>query len=227
MWIGTDTAGTALASTFYYLTQHPAILARVTQEVRSTFPDLESIVSGPLMQKMTYLRACLEEAMRLSPPIPTILPREVLAGGLHIDQHFFPAGTIIGVPIYTLHHNSDYFSNPFNFQPERWLLHHDSENQQGEGEGVTAERLALQKRAFMAFSTGPRVCPGRSLAFMELELGLARILWLYNIRVASEVTSSADGAAGGNAKEEEGEYKIKDHFAAGKEGPVLQFQKRI
>ena len=155
--------------------------------------------------------------MRLAPPLPTLLPREVLSGGLHTENYFFPAGTIIGVPIYTLQHNEEYFDQPFTYNPSRWLLHGSPGTR--EGEGVTADSLEQQKKAFVPFSTGPRVCIGRNLALMELEIILARVLWLYNIRVECGKEYLGVGR--------EGEYKIRDHFAASKDGPVLQFQRRI
>ncbi|KAE8396217.1 cytochrome P450 [Aspergillus alliaceus] len=213
---GFDTANTALAATFYFLCKHPEVLARLTSEIRDAFPDVESIVSGPSMQKMTYLRACLNESMRLCPPVPMDLPREVLPGGLRVIDHYFPAGTIVGVPTYSLHHNDAYFDDPFVYDPSRWYLRGSADR---EGEGVSAEVLARQREAFAPFSIGPRACIGRSVALMELEVGLARALWLYDLRLAPGMEQIGVGP--------HGEYKIKDDFMVGKEGPVVQFRSRL
>ena len=194
---GSDTANTALAATFYFLSHHRQVLARLSEEIRSTFPDLDSIVCGPSLQKLYYLRACLDESMRLCPPVPMHLPQEVLSGGLRVNKEFFPTGTVIGIPTYALHHNEEYFEQPFAYRPERWLPNHGPNAEQ---EGVSSEVLALQKKAFVPFSLGPRACIGRNVALMELEIGIARTLWLYDIRLAPGTEHICMGP--------EGEYKV-------------------
>ncbi|MCJ1371098.1 hypothetical protein MMC20_002313 [Loxospora ochrophaea] len=217
---GSDTANTALASIFYFLSHHPSVLTRLTTIIRNSFPTVESIVSGPVLASSTYLRACVDEALRLCPPIPMPLPREVLSGGLHVDGEFFPQGTIVGVPTYTLHHSSAHFDRPFAYEPSRWLVKNSSEKVPGgeDGEGQTEETVALAREAFVPFSVGPRACIGRNVALLELQVGVARTLWLYNMRIVPGTESLGVGVAG--------EYKMKDNFIVGKEGPVLQFQKR-
>ena len=145
-----------------------------------------------------------------------LLPREVQSGGLQVDGHFVPAGTIVGVPTYALHHSENHFHEPFAYRPERWLLKGSSAVR--DGKGVSEETMALQKEAFVPFSIGPRSCIARSVALMELELSIARALWLYDIRLAPGTEHIGVGS--------HGEYKIKDNFVVGKEGPILQFRRR-
>lgn len=177
----------------------------------------EGYVSGPLLQKMTYLRACLDESMRLCPPIPMLLPREVLPGGLHVNQHFFPAGTIVSVPMYALHHSTEHFDRPFAYDPSRWLLRGSAAAR--EGEGVSADVLTRQKRVFVPFSLGPQACIGRNVALLVVEVSITRALWLYDVRIVPGMEHPGVSR--------EGEYRIKDNFIVRKEGPVLQFRRRI
>ncbi|PYI08359.1 benzoate 4-monooxygenase cytochrome P450 [Aspergillus sclerotiicarbonarius CBS 121057] len=216
---GADTANTALTAIWYFLSQHPSICSRLTTLVRSTFPTLESIVSGPALSSsgMGYLRACIEETMRLCPPVPMDLPREVLPGGLRVLEWEFPAGTIVGVPTYSLHHSPEHFDRPFEYDPSRWLLR-GSDNTLSADEGVSAEVMSRQRAAFIPFSVGPRACIGRAVAMVELEVSVARALWLYDMRLAKGTEHLGVG--------KNGEYKIKDNFIVGKEGPVLEFRKR-
>ncbi|KAI9041023.1 putative Cytochrome P450 [Aspergillus affinis] len=160
-----------------------------------------------------YLRACVEESMRLCPLVPMDLPREVLPGGLCVLEWTFPTGTIVGVPTYSLHHSAEHFEEPFRFNPSRWLLG-DLESR----EGVTAEVMARQRQAFVPFSLGPRSCIGRKVAIVELELCIARALWLYDVRLAPGFKHLGIGR--------EGEYKMKDNFIVGKEGPVVELRAR-
>ncbi|KAJ5797590.1 benzoate 4-monooxygenase cytochrome P450 [Penicillium pulvis] len=215
---GADTANTALAGTWYFLGQHDSIRNRLTSLIRSTFPTLESIVSGPVLSsgKMGYLRAIIEESMRLCPPIPMDLPREVLPGGLRVLNWELPAGTVVGVPTYALHHSPDHFDRPLDYDPSRWLVR-GSDAAVGT-EGVSADVMARQRAAFVPFSIGPRSCIGRGVAMAELEIGVARALWLYDVRLSP----GSEGLGVGK----NGEYKMKDNFIVGKEGPVMEFRTR-
>lgn len=218
LWsIGSDTANTALAAIFYFLSHNPKVLSRLTTSIRTTFSDLESIVSGPKLNSMIYLRACIDESLRICPPIPMPLPREVLSGGLRVDNHLFPAGIIVGVPTYALHHNEKYFNRPFEYDPGRWLI--KGADGTREGEGQSPEKVAKAREAFSPFSLGPRACIGRNVALLQLQVGVARALWLYNMEIVPGFENMGVGR--------QGEYKMKDNFIVGKEGPMLRFQRRI
>lgn len=80
-------------------------IIRVLAEVFKTFRDIDEICIGPQLNSCRFLYACIDEALRLSPPVGTMLPREILGGGLTVDAQFFPAGVNIGVPGYGIHHN--------------------------------------------------------------------------------------------------------------------------
>ena len=207
---GSDTTSTAFSAAFFYLLHHPSYLIELTKLIRSRFSDLESIVSGSELNSLRFLRACIDEAMRLSPPVPTLLPREVLAGGMDIDGLHVPSGTVVGVPIYSLHHNPAYFPEPLVYKPERWLT----------DETATPARLEEIKRAqsaFCPFSVGPRGCIGKGVAYLELTVALARTLWMYDLRLAGDTRMGAD---------KNGNYDVKDIFVAEKEGPLVEFKKK-
>lgn len=201
-----------MAATLFYLVRHPAALAKVTAEIRSKFSDAEAIHQGPALASLTYLRACIDEAMRLSPSVGGLLPREVLPGGITIDGHVVPAGIVVGTPHYTIHHNAEYYPDPFAYRPERWL---------GEGD------VALAQSAFCPFSIGPRGCIGKGLAYIEMTITLARTLWLYDVRRAVGVR---DPGEGGRSREwgrhREGEFQLVDTFTSLKDGPMVEFRRR-
>ena len=81
---GSDTTSTVVAATIFYLLHNPQTREKVQQEVRGTFEDVEEIGIGAKLFGLHYLRACIDEAMRLSPPAPGLMPRQVLHGGLEI-----------------------------------------------------------------------------------------------------------------------------------------------
>ena len=116
---GSDTVATTMTATLFYCLHYPKTLCRLQDEIRSVFTDVEEIWSIQDLDSCHYLRACINEALRLSPPVGALLPREILAGGLTVDDHHFPEGIDIGVPHYALHHNELHYPDPFVFKPER------------------------------------------------------------------------------------------------------------
>jgi cytochrome P450 len=69
---GSDTSALTLAATFFSLTHNERFLEKVMREVREVFKgqDVESVKPGAALNSCKYLRACLDEAMRMSPSVP-------------------------------------------------------------------------------------------------------------------------------------------------------------
>ncbi|KAK4182315.1 cytochrome P450 [Podospora australis] len=192
-----DTTGTALTGLFFYLARYPECYAKLKAEIRCTFSSVEEIVTGKKLLGCKYLRACVEEALRMSPGVPGFLIRESPVDAT-IDGHFVPAGTQIGVPGWTKHRDPDVFPDPRVFKPERWL----------EAESVPGQMDRLRSASF-PFSYGPRACIGKNLAYNTIYLTIARVAWLFEMESRERLPL---------------EFHVKDHFAAGeKNGPFLKF----
>jgi cytochrome P450 len=213
---GSDTTSTALAGAFFYLVHNPATLHELQKEVRGAFNDEEEIVAGKTLSSCTYLRACIDEAMRLSPPVGGILPREVLGTGIDIDGRHIPAGVDVGTSHYALHHNPTYFPAPFSFKPERWIARG----------ATTPEDVTRAKSAFCAFSVGPRACIGRGLAYTELMIALGRVVWAFDMRISGGPRVGEGVMGMGEGRERAGEYQLKDSFTSLKDGPMVEFRRR-
>lgn len=241
-----------MAATLFYLVRNSAALARATSEVRRAFASAdtdtdtdnkeEAIRQGAALNSCTYLRACIDEAMRLSPSVGGVPPREVLPGGLVVDGEHVPAGVVVGVPHYTVHHHPGYYPRPFAFIPERWIVGEEKEGGSGYGYGdekgntnnnnvVTETDVALAQSAFCPFSIGPRGCIGKGLAYAEMMTALARTLYLYDLRKAV-VAGCPDPAEGGRPGAEWGrhrvdEFQLVDQFTSLKDGPMVEFRRRV
>ncbi|KAH8588815.1 cytochrome P450 [Bisporella sp. PMI_857] len=215
---GSDTTSTALAAAFFYLVHNPEKLDKLAKEILATFKDVEEIHSSATLNGCAYLKAVIDEAMRLSPPVGGILPREVLAGGIDIDAMHIPEGVVVGTPHYALHHNPAYFPQPFEFTPERWIASSSSQ--------VTKENVELAQSAFCPFSVGPRGCIGKGLAYVELMTGLARVVFLYEMRKVAGITVREGSPDGEQGRRRMGEYQLKDSFTSMKDGPYVQFRER-
>ncbi|EON68661.1 hypothetical protein W97_07919 [Coniosporium apollinis CBS 100218] len=202
---GSDTSSTTLAAAFFYLAKNPHAHQRLADEICKTFRSLDDIQGGAELNGCAYLRASIDEALRLSPPVGGAPWREAQRGGANVDGHRVPAGYDAGVGTYAMHHSPQYYPRPFDYCPERWL---------GEG-SWTPESVQKAKSAFHPFSLGPRGCPGKSLAYLEISLALERTLFLYDFRFANPDDANAS------------EYVLTDHFTSAKDGPQLVFKKRV
>ncbi|KAI1127898.1 cytochrome P450 [Nemania abortiva] len=210
---GGETIASTLAATFFYLSRNQECYEQLAAEIRSTFSSGAEICAGSRLTGCRYLRACIDESLRMSPPVPTTLWREaapvVPSEPLIVDGHVVPPGTQIGVNIYSLHHNEKYFPEPFTFMPDRWL----------DGKET---RLA-SSNAFVPFSVGLRGCAGKAMAYLEVSLVLAKTLWYFDFEAARDTRESSTSSGLAYSA---GEFPIYDIFAASHDGPRLFFRPR-
>lgn len=214
---GADTVATTLSAILFYLARYPEALRKVTTELRLAFRSLDDVRLGPSMESCVYLDACIEETLRLSPPVPAQLPREVMKGGIVIDGNFIPEGTVVGVAAYVVHHDEEAFPEPWSFRPERWIAAGD----------VSREDVTRARDAMCPFSLGKRACIGKKLAYTEIRIAVASLLWSYDLKEAKDT-----GMKGGGGPQLEmgrrrcDEYQLFDCFGSDREGPLLRFRKR-
>jgi cytochrome P450 len=253
---GADTTSLTLAAAVFYLVRHARVMHILEEEISSTFSSSKSFDSTTpsKLVALPYLRAVIEETLRLSPPVPSLLPREVLKGGITIDGNFIPEGTIVGVPAYAIHRNPEYFPEPDKFIPERWLATEPADNASSPPFTHiprTRQSVSLARQAFLAFSQGSRGCIGRQLAYYELHTALAHLLYRFEIRLAhdpqtqkptKDSTDWKEGlgnltgpkAAGGDKtksglreeRQREDEFQLFDRFLADRNGPMVEFRER-
>ncbi|PYH88844.1 cytochrome P450 monooxygenase [Aspergillus ellipticus CBS 707.79] len=213
---GADTTSTALSALFHHLLHHPTHLAHLTHTIRSTFPTQSSITSTALQTSpsMAFLRACIHEAMRLVPSIANAAPRTVLPGGLLVDGEYIPPSTTVGISLYTIHRNGAYFNRPDEFDPLRWM-----------GADADEEKAKRAGTAFAPFSVGPRSCVGWRLAWLELNVAAARVLWMFDKEGAKEEEGGCR-CAGRQGVQGACDYDITGWITAAVQGPVAQFRRR-
>ncbi|KAF3480223.1 benzoate 4-monooxygenase cytochrome P450 [Arthroderma uncinatum] len=229
MAAGSDTTSTALSGTFFYLLHSPECLEKATIEVRSMFNSIEEIRGGSSLGSLVYLRACIDETLRLSPPVTTNLMVEVLPGGLAVDGNHFPEGTTLGVSPYVVHHNAQYYPDPYVYRPERWISRDKHCSVLTDDQKSTVESVANARSAFFAFSAGPHGCLGKNLAYLELIITLAMLLFKFDIRIPQDKElrePSGEGMSGNKhpGRRRRDEYQLVEHFIPIKKGPMVQFR---
>ncbi|KAG4417565.1 hypothetical protein IFR04_009295 [Cadophora malorum] len=166
---GTDTTATTLTGWTYFVCTHPQVYERVVGEVRGAFKGGEDI-KWENVRKLRYLEATIYEALRLFPPSAASQQRIVPTGGATIDGILIPGGKTVAVSPWASTRSSLNFYLPDSFHPERWL---------GEDPRFKNDHLD----ASLPFGTGPRVCIGRNLAYMEMRLITAHILWNFDLEL--------------------------------------------
>jgi cytochrome P450 len=215
---GSDTSSTTLSALLFYLSRYPACYEKLATEIRGTFQSVDEIHSGSKMNQCTYLRACIEEALRMSPPVGAALWREVSpgTGGITIDGIYVPEGSEVGVSIYAIHHSEEYFPDSFTFSPERWIV----------SKYNPKESVEHTRRAFAPFSLGSRGCPGRTMAYMEISNVLAQTMWYFDF-AAPEGELKRVGAGtpdGPKGRRKELEFQLQDHLISSYDGPYVRFR---
>lgn len=86
---GSETTATTLSGVTYFLLMNPDKLKKLIAEVRGAFQK-ESDITIVSASRLDYMLACLDESMRLYPPVPIGLPRIVPEGGRVICGRYVP-----------------------------------------------------------------------------------------------------------------------------------------
>lgn len=162
------------------------------------------------MQECKYLNACIDESLRISPPICALVPREVEQGGETIDGDFIPEGYFVGTSIYAIQRSPEYFPQPHVYLPERWLTANESHT----------------KAAFAPFSMGPRACIASSMAIIELQTTIAAFIWTFDFKLAG----GPDGKVGRGSSQsrlgrtDPSEFQLYDRMTTRVHGPKIQLR---
>jgi cytochrome P450 len=174
---GEDTTAHTLAWMVHLLHRHPEAMQRARDEVRTVLGGDRLPGSLEQVAALDYVEACAHETMRLKPVAP-ILPlqafKDTAVAGVAV-----PAGTMVVLMMRGGAQDARHFPDPERFDPQRWL---------GGADAGSAKRVS------MPFGAGPRICPGRYLALVEMKMAMAMLLGGFEI-------DSVQAPGGGMAEE--------------------------
>jgi cytochrome P450 len=142
---GTETTVSLMCGAVYHILSNPPVLLSLCQEIRGA-ADNASDLNLELIYGMKYLRACLDETMRMYPSIVGTLPRVVDGDGAYICDQFVPPNTVVGVNQWATYRSNKNFIYPDEFRPDRWLNVEEG------------EYIGDRRKAFQPFGYGPRKC---------------------------------------------------------------------
>uniref|UniRef100_A0A8D0GD45 Cytochrome P450 family 24 subfamily A member 1 n=1 Tax=Sphenodon punctatus TaxID=8508 RepID=A0A8D0GD45_SPHPU len=149
---GVETTANSLLWALYNMSRNPPVQTKLLGEIQSVLPANKS-PSAEDLKKMPYLKACLKESMRITPSVPfttRTLDKETVLG-----DYVLPKGTVLMLKSHALGSNEEYFSDWSKFKPERWL-----------------QKNTINPFAHIPFGIGKRMCIGRRLAELQLQLAL-------------------------------------------------------
>merc|ERR1712054_219280 len=179
---GRDTTAATLSWCMYELLKEPALMEKVTQELR----EKEQREGKPLTEcgpdrlfeiiehVLPFTKAVTNETLRLHPSVPKDIKYAVKANTLPDGTQIEPGMAVIYLP-FVMGRNPDLWPEPLVFKPERWL----TEEQVHAESGITTsiyKPTRVSDYTFPTFNAGPRLCLGRPLAYVEVIMALLAVL---------------------------------------------------
>ena len=157
---GSETTSTSLSGITYYLGRSPRVYNKLAREIRGAFNQADEI-DGKSTDSLVYLKAVIDEGLRLFPPFAVGLPR--VSPGTTIDGYFVPMGSIVYSSSFSAAHSERNFVQASEFIPERWI---DPAYQD-------------KKNASQPFSLGSRGCLGRKCVLIFFTVPNCRVEFPY------------------------------------------------
>lgn len=164
---GHETTSGALTWAWYLLSQHPHVAAKLHEELDRVLGDrLPTYADLP---NLPYTEMVIKETMRIYPPAWATSRQaieDVTVGGYALKKN-----SVVMLNIYGMHRDARWFPNPDVFDPERFSPENEPH---------------INKRAYIPFGAGPRICIGNSFAMMEARLLLATLARAWHFELAPD-----------------------------------------
>lgn len=164
---GAETTATSLAAAMWFLKANPECLTRLQKDIRTAFKSYDEI-TGDATANLPYLNAVIEETLRRYSPVPFGLVRD--SPGALVDGHYIPRGTRVSTNSWVAQNNDKDWVEPESFKPERWL-------------GDPTLQSGKEPPTILAFTLGSYQCLGITMAYLEMRIALAKILYSYDWEV--------------------------------------------
>lgn len=154
-----ETCQTALAWALFLTAQHPAVARDLVDEVTAALAGgpatLRRVAELPLLDRV------FKESMRILPTVPhqmRVSLQDTTLGGLAVKER-----TRVFVSAYLTNRVPEIYSDPSRFDPERWT------------------RIDPGPYEYLAFSAGPRLCPGYWFGMGLVKVTIAAVLNRFRI----------------------------------------------
>eukprot|EP01031_Cornospumella_fuschlensis_P032339 gene32339-39109_t len=176
---GFETTSVTINWCCYFLSLYPEVQQKIRQEVIVTIAEKEQALDTDCVKALFYTRAVIRETMRLRNAVALIaldLESDIQSVTLS-NQLVVERGDMVWAYVEGAMHSEDIFHHAADFIPERWLSAH-----------TDATQLSNMDEAFLAFGSGPRVCPGMHLAVLEAVLAVASLVRAFDVQLACDAS---------------------------------------
>ncbi|XP_053309574.1 1,25-dihydroxyvitamin D(3) 24-hydroxylase, mitochondrial [Spea bombifrons] len=157
-----ETTANSLLWAIFNISRNPQFQKKLYEEIQHVLaPD--QIPSAEDIRNIPLLKACMKESMRITPSVPfttRTLDKETVLG-----EYMLPKGTVLTINSHVLGSSEEHFDDWKTFKPERWLQ----------------EKSSINPFSHIPFGIGKRMCIGRRLAELQLQLTLCWLVRRYNI----------------------------------------------
>ncbi len=157
---GEDTTANTIAWLLYYLAKHPKLQQQLQEEVDPVLKTDSILPSIESAKELPFLEAIMHETLRLKPVAPVIFLTAV--EDVQLKNLSIPKGTdflaLTRIPVL----DTKLFEGGSDFCPHQWMQ-------------SDSPHAKIKGRAYIPFGTGPRLCPGRNLAYLEIKMVVAMI----------------------------------------------------
>ncbi|XP_072032924.1 cytochrome P450 3A17-like [Amphiura filiformis] len=160
---GYETTSTALCLICYAIATHTSAQDELIKEI-DQLEDNDSISYDAIM-KMEYLDMVIKEALRLYPP--TVVFDRVCSETVQYESITIPAGMTVCIPVWSIHRDSKYWTNPHKFNPHRFKSH-------------------ITQCSYLPFGGGPRNCIAMEFVLLQIKLAILHLLRLYRLETCLE-----------------------------------------
>ncbi|CAH2037984.1 unnamed protein product [Thlaspi arvense] len=178
---GRDTSSVALSWFCWVIQKHPEVENKIISEIREILrrrgDSPASKTDGSLftvreLNSMVYLQAALSETLRLYPPIPMEM-KQAIEDDVFPDGTFIRKGSRVYFSIYAMGRMESIWGKDSEmFRPERW---------------IQAGRFVSEGQfKYVVFNAGPRLCIGKTFAYLQMKMIAASVLLRYSIKVAQD-----------------------------------------
>ncbi|MFI5454866.1 MAG: cytochrome P450 [Isosphaerales bacterium] len=164
---GHETTANTMAWTWFLLSGHPDVEARLHAELDEVLGGRPPAVAD--LPRLKYTESIITETLRVYPTV-WMVGREAIEP-VELGGYRIPAGTTVFMPQWVVHRDSRWYDDPEEFRPERWA------------DGLIQR---IHRYAYFPFGGGPRICIGNNFALMEASLILATIAQKYRLRLAPD-----------------------------------------
>ena len=164
---GEDTTANTLAWSIYLLTKYPDYQTKLQSEIDEALGELKCIAEYETSQGFKFLEAVANETMRLKPVAPLLLFEPL--SDVEIEGYLFKKGSRMLIHSRHAAIKDENFTNGETFYPERWMKE--------------SKCPMHSMEAYIPFGGGPRFCPGKNLALLEMKLVLSMLFKNFDVEM--------------------------------------------